>query len=130
MDTSINCRIIDSEVRAYNNKLRRQKIVRRQRITLALVLGLIIAAAVILTTTLVLKAHSEDNDTLYKYYTQVEARPGDSLWGYAQKYASPLYYKDNEAYISEVRSINHLDEDYSVMAGELIILPYFSHEFK
>ncbi len=72
--------VLDSEVRAYNNKLRRQKIVRRQRAVLFVILALFVAAVVMAATTKVLEAHSEVNTTDFKYYTQVEIHSSDTLW--------------------------------------------------
>lgn len=130
MDTGTYSSLIESGVRAYNNRLKRQKIVRRQWTILALVLGLIITAIVIISTTKVLEAHSETKDTIYKYYTQIEVHPGDTLWEYASKYASPSHYKCDGDYVREVRAINHFEEDYIVKAGELIVIPYFSNEYR
>ena len=122
--------VLESEVRAYNNKLRRQKIVRRQRAVLFVILALFVAAVVMAATTKVLEAHSEVNTTDFKYYTQVEIHSSDTLWGFARDYASPKHYRDYDSYISEVRAINHLEEDQEVIAGNTLILPYYSSEFK
>ena len=130
MEGSIGNRLIESEIRAYNNKLKRYRIVKRQRILLALILGMITAIAVILGTSIVLNAQTEENRALYKYYTQVEVHPGDTLWDYAQKYALTSKYKNKESYISEVRAINHFADDYCVRAGELIVIPYYCAEYK
>ncbi|MCR5402372.1 MAG: hypothetical protein K6E91_00935 [Butyrivibrio sp.] len=130
MESSIGNRLIESEIRAYNNRLKRYRIVKRQRILLALVLGMITAIAVILATSIVLNAQADDRQTLFKYYTQVEVHPDDTLWDYAKKYALPSKYKDKESYISEVRAINHFADDYCVKAGELIVIPYYCTEYK
>ncbi len=121
---------INSEVRIYNNRLRREKIVKRQRRILALIVGVILGIIIMLVSTLVLHAQSDDAAIDYKYYTQVEVKSGDSLWAYAGEYAAEDHYKDYNSYISEVRSINHMAEDEDVQAGTTIILPYYSPEFK
>ena len=106
---------INSEVRIYNNRLRREKIVKRQRRILALIIGVILGVIIMLASTLVLHAEADDAVIDYKYYTQ---------------YAAEDHYKDYNSYISEVRSINHMAEDEDVQAGTTIILPYYSPEFK
>ncbi len=123
-------RLLESEVRAYNNKIKRQKIVRRQRMILFLVLGIRIAAVVIIAKTKVLEAHSEVNDTDYKYYTKVQVKYGDTLRKFAKDYACPSHYRDFDSYEAEVRSINHIGEDDDLPAGTEIIIPYYSTEFK
>ena len=45
-----------------------------------------------------------------RYYTSVEVSPGDSLWSIAERYLDD-HYKDHQKYISEVVSINHLEDD-------------------
>ena len=121
---------VDSEVRRYNNKLRRQKIVRRQWAVLMIIAGIIIGITVVLATTFLSEARSSAEDIEYKYYTVVEIEPGDTLWDMSGKYMAADHYKDANSYISEVRSINHLAEDQELMAGELLVVPYYSAEFK
>ena len=122
--------MVDSEVRRYNNKLRRQKIVRRQWALLMIIAGVIIGIVVVLATTFLSEARSSAEDIEYKYYTVVEVTPGDTLWGMSERYMSAEHYKDAGSYISEVRSINHLADDQELMAGELLVVPYYSAEFK
>lgn len=64
----------------------------------------------------------------YKYYTSIQIEPGSSLWDIAEKYASSEY-ESLEAYIQEVRQINHLDED-TIYAGSYLCIPYYSSEYK
>lgn len=65
----------------------------------------------------------------FKYYTQVTVEAGENLWDIAEEYIDYDYYKDKNSYISEVRSINHLDTDGNIVAGQSLILPYYSAEF-
>ena len=121
---------LKSEVRIYNNRLRRERIIRRQRMILVMVLGMILGLVVLFASSMVLQAKSDSSDIDYKYYTSVEVHSGDTLWGFAQQYREPDHYKNMESYISEVRAINHMAEDEDVIAGTNIILPYYSPEFK
>ena len=124
---------MDAEYTAYRemkiaeNRKRRMKIVRRQRIALVIIISLVIAAATFLSVTFLSKASSED--VRFKYYTSVNVCGGDTLESISLKYISDEY-KDMASYINEVRNINHLDEKDMIFAGENIIVPYFSSEFK
>ena len=65
----------------------------------------------------------------FKYYTSVTVEAGETLWSLADAYIDYENYRDKNSYISEVRSINHLDEDGSLMAGQVLIMPYYSEEY-
>ena len=56
---------------------------------------------------------------------QVTINYGDTLENIAHRYISDEY-KNAEAYINEVRNINHLDNKKQIIAGESLIVPYFS----
>lgn len=65
----------------------------------------------------------------FKYYTSITVEAGESLWSLADEYIDYDYYKDKNAYIAEVQSINHLDEKGSISAGQILIVPYYSPEY-
>lgn len=65
----------------------------------------------------------------FKYYTQVTVEAGENLWDIAEEYIDYNFYEDKSSYIAEVRSINHLDSDGNITAGQNLILPYYSAEF-
>ena len=69
-----------------------------------------------------------------KYYTSITVQHGDTLSSIADRYLSDKNisqeYKSADSYINEVCAINHLDEDDMIFAGENIIVPYYSYEFK
>lgn len=64
----------------------------------------------------------------YKYYTSIEIENGGSLWDIAEEYSS-VEYESLEAYIDEVKEINHMDSDL-VYAGSYLCIPYYSSELK
>ena len=73
----------------------------------------------------VLDTHANDG---FKYYTSVTVEVGDSLWQIAGDYIDS-HYNSRESYIAEVRSINHLADNDTIYAGQILIVPYFSSEY-
>ena len=66
----------------------------------------------------------------FKYYTSVTVESGETLWEIADEYIDYNYYKNKNSYITEVKSINHLDDNCSLMEGQVIVLPYYSSHYK
>ena len=62
----------------------------------------------------------------FKYYTSVTVDMGDTLWELADEYIDYAHYKDKNAYIAEIRSINHLNESSDIVEGQRLIFPYYS----
>ena len=115
------------EIRIEENRKRRLRIVRRQRIILAFVIAVIVFAFAFLGTKLVLSAHS--GNIRFKYYTSITVHSDDTLSSIAEDYISSEY-KNADSYIREVCAINHLDEEGTIYAGENLVVPYYSDEFK
>ena len=115
------------EIRIEENRKRRLRIVRRQRIILGLVIALVVFSFAFLCSKLVLSAHSDNGR--FKYYTTITVHSGDSLGSIAGDYISSEY-KDAGSYIREVCAINSLSEDGRINAGESLVVPYYSDEFK
>lgn len=65
----------------------------------------------------------------FKYYTSVTVENGETLWDIANEYVDYNYYKSRNSYITEVQHINHLDENCSITAGQILILPYYSSQY-
>ncbi len=122
--------VSDSEIRIMNNKRRRMRIVRRQRMALAGIIAVIIATTVFIIMTLTSGAASDTFTTEYKYYRQITVHSGDTLWDIASANIPDGHYKDIDSFMSEISSINNLREDGKINAGESIILPYYSTEYK
>lgn len=122
--------VSDSEIRILNNKKRRMKIVKRQRMALAAVIAVVVATLVFIIMTLTSNATSENFTPEYKYYRQIAVHSGDTLWDIASANLPTGHYRDLEAYMAEISSINHLPEDGCINAGENLILPYYSTEYK
>lgn len=119
-----------SEIRIYKNKLRRQRIVRRQKLALALIAALMVFVFSFLLSTIILDAQSDEYTPEFKYYRQITVQSGDTLWDIAAKNISYDHYRDINSYMAEVSCINNLPENNSILAGESLIVPYYSTTFK
>ena len=75
------------------------------------------------------EAHSKEMPVRYKYYTSITVHYGDTLESIAEEYISDEY-KGIDAYVKEVCYINHIGEGGKIIAGENIVVPYYSEEFK
>jgi len=64
----------------------------------------------------------------FKYYTSVQLSYGETLWSLSEKYMDEELYT-NASYIEEVKSINHIHDEDDVMAGKMLIVPYYSTEY-
>lgn len=117
----------ERELRSYRKKLKREKQIRRN-----LILG--IAGAIMLMLfavsfySITSLAQEEQLEVSYKYFTSIQIERGDSLWSIAEEYGDEVHYESYEEYITEVKSINHLKDD-EIVAGQYLIIPYYSYEF-
>lgn len=117
-----------SERRIRNNKMRRQRQLRRNIImtvfTVVLILTLSIGGFAIGS-----KAKDNEEVILYKYYTNIEVQYGETLYDIAETYFCKERYDDYKHYISEVLYINGLYNE-EVSPGTYLVVPYYSEEFK
>ena len=117
-----------SEIRIRNNKIVRQRELRKHLLIFAIILFSISFILVFWRMGLMSDAHTEDQAISYKYYKSVSVAYGDSLWDIAKENISYDHYKDINIYLDEVRSINHLS-DNNINAGSNLIIPYYSDKF-
>jgi hypothetical protein len=118
----------DRELRAYKRKKRRQQEQRRRLVSLLMAVCLV-AVCVVSYHSLKTSANTGAEEINLKYYTGITVKSGDTLWNIADEYIDYNKYKDKEAYISEVCSINNLEEAAEIRAGQRLIVPYYSSEF-
>ena len=116
-----------SELRIRNNRIRRKQQLRRNVMLCLLTLVLVISFSFTFFSFRT-KAQSSDEEILYKYYKSVMVEDGDTLWQYADTYGNSQYYDSHDAYIKEVMEMNFLKDD-TIVAGQYLILPYYSPEF-
>ncbi len=74
------------------------------------------------------EANDGSGEVFYKYYHRIEVVEGDSLWSIAQQNYLAQEQTIRE-YIEEVKQINHRYSE-TVYAGEELMIPYYSTEFR
>ena len=102
----------------------RRIVVRKQKI--ALVSIAFIALAIILCTLLfgAIRTQAAPSEISCKYYTSIEVQSGDTLWSIASDHITEEY-RDMNAYIDEVCSINKISQN-EIHAGQYLTIPYYS----
>lgn len=118
----------DREYRAYKRQIRRQRELRRRMLMIAMTVCLIVIG-VFSYNSFVASASTGDDEVSFKYYTNITVAYGETLWDIADDYIDYEQYADKEVYIAEVKSINHLDSEGTIKAGQNLVLPYYSNEF-
>ena len=120
----------ESEIRIRKNKIRRQKIYRRQVFMLSLTVACLMFMIIFITSTILTNAQSDEAEFEYKYYKTVMVHADDTLWDIASANYSAEHYSDMNGYINEICNINSLSDRDNLNAGEALIVPYYSTEFK
>lgn len=110
---------------------RRVQRLRRERLQKCLAFGLTMAAVLcmILICTVSYGSIRAQANTGFKYYTGVTVESGETLWGIADRYIDYDHYEDKDSYIAEIESINHLDMEDALWAGQFLVVPYYSAEY-
>ena len=117
-------RMNDRELKNFRRTLRLRR--ERRRKMLISVLAMLAVTCAIVFGSLFYTTIRTNAGSGFKYYTSVIIEPGETIWNLADEYIDYNHYKDKNKYISEVQSINHLDSDYTIYAGQRLIVPYYS----
>ena len=120
----------ESEIRIRRNKARRQKIYRRQVMMLSLAVAFMVFAFVFIGSSVMTSAQSDEAVFEYKYYKTVTVHAEDTLWDIASANYSSDHYSDMNSYIGEICNINSISDRNTLRAGESVVVPYYSTEFK
>ena len=115
-----------SEIRIRENKKRRQRIVRRQKLILVLGIAVILFVLLFLNHTLMTSAQNDNYVPKCKYYKVVTVHAGDNVSKIAGDYYDADHYENFENYVSEICSINQLSDSNLIKAGENLVVPYYS----
>ena len=118
-----------SELRIYENKKRRIRIVRRQKLALALLVTVVVFLLLFFRNSIKLEAQNEDYTPKCKYYKVVTVHAGENLSSIAGRFYDSQEYEDLEHFVSEICNINQLYDPDVINAGESIVVPYYD-EYK
>ena len=117
----------DRELRSYKRILRLRR-ERRQK-TIRFCVTVIATFCMILVLAASYGAIKSNANSGFKYYTKVTVKAGESLWDIADEYIDYDVYEIKNSYIAEVKRMNHLEDSDDIMAGQTLIVPYYSTEY-
>lgn len=112
-----------SEDRIRNNKIRRNRELRRRLLIFAVSLILFVSLVFIFFSSKSV-ASNEAEEILYKYYVTVTVEPGDTLYDLSLEYVNPEF-NNSRSFIDEVKFINNINDEDSLIAGEMIFVPCY-----
>lgn len=117
----------DSELRS----CRRALMLRKARINklMMILFALLASVGMIFVCAVSYRSIRTSASSGFKYYTSVTVENGETLWDIADEYVDYNYYKNKNSYITEVQGINHLNDNCSISAGQILILPYYSSQY-
>ncbi|MBO5209298.1 MAG: LysM peptidoglycan-binding domain-containing protein [Lachnospiraceae bacterium] len=116
-----------SERRIKNNRIRRQKEMRKNFLLVVMTVCLVITFSISMNGFLS-NAKDDSIETSYKYYKSITIENGDTLWSIAEEYMDAEHYDSVNDYIKEVKQMNTLAND-NITYGQCLIVPYYSNEF-
>ena len=117
----------DRELRRYKRALRLRKERRCKALRISIIAIATLCIIVIFSASY--GAIKSNANSKFKYYTSITVEAGENLWDIADEYIDYDIYENKNNYIAEVKSINHLDESSTIVAGQMLIVPYYSAEF-
>lgn len=115
-----------SERRIRNNRIRRQKEMRKNFLLTVMTICLVITFSFSVNSFLS-NAKTESSPVAYKYYKSITISNGETLWSIAKDNMDDEHYASINDYIKEVKQVNSLRTD-SISYGANIIVPYYSYE--
>ncbi len=115
---------IRSERRIRNNRVRRQRELRKNFLLVLLTICLIITGSIALNG-FNSKAKDDSAKAMYKYYKSITVSNSDTLWSIAEEYMDNEHYDSVKDYIAEVMTMNALTND-EIHYGEHLIVPYYA----
>ena len=117
----------DRELRSYKRILRLRR-ERRQK-TIRFCVTVIATFCMILVLAASYGTIKSNANSGFKYYTKVTVKAGESLWDIADEYIDYDVYESKNSYIAEVKRMNHLEDSDDIMAGQTLIVSYYSTEY-
>ena len=118
----------DRELKLYKKTLRLRR-ARRQKMLFSTII-FVATICIILMCSMVHSSFRANASHGFKYYTNITVGVDETLWDIAEEYIDYSHYDNINSYIAEVKSINHLDENGFLLAGQMIIVPYYAEEYR
>ncbi len=115
-----------SEKRIYQNRLRRQKEMRKNFLLFMMTVCLIVTCSISVCT-FRSSAKDDSNQASYKYYKSITVSSKDTLWSIAEEYMDQEHYESVNDYINEVIRVNTLPDD-TICYGQHLIVPYYDEQ--
>ena len=119
-----------SEDRIRRNRIKRQRIVRRQYAVLITLVTFLLFLAIFMFSSILSDARSDGYTPDIKYYKTITVHSGDTLMNIASDDFPEDHYKNINSYIFEICTINRIKDADHLNSGESLIIPYYSTEFK
>lgn len=118
---------IRSERRIMNNRIRRQREMKKNFLIFVITICLIVTCSISLNG---FRANAKDDSTeiSYKYYKSIVILDNDTLWSIAEQYMDEDHYESISDYISEVKNMNAMTDDV-IHYGDHLIIPYYDNSF-
>lgn len=107
---------------------RRVRRIRRSRVKVIGMLSALFFLICLSVSSVVFAGGNKKEEPVYKYYTSIEIKPGDSLWSIASEYCDDMDMSVND-YIREIKRLNRLPDD-SITSGQYLTIMYVSNEYK
>lgn len=118
-------------MRRQQHLLRQKKMRRQKMIRTSIISALCIFSIILFAFKLTANAKTvEQEQPVYKYFTSYQIQYGDTLWEIAQAYHPDSTKSEIADVVKEIRSINHLSPYEGITAGEHVVVPYYSTEYK
>ena len=115
-----------SERRIRNNRIRRQKEMRKNFLLAVMTICLVFTFSFSISGFLS-NAKAESSPVAYKYYKSITISNGETLWSIAKENMDGEHYASVNDYIKELKQVNSLKSD-TISYGANIIVPYYSYE--
>lgn len=124
MEASLEQRFYNSELRIYNNRVKRNRELKRHITILAFAVILLLTLVIVFLASKTV-AQASDSAQLAKYFLSVEIKPGDTLTSLAHEYTFEGK-NDVKSFIDEVCFINNIADSDKLVSGNYIVVPYYT----
>ena len=131
--TNVRRRQESTMLRSYSIRIAWERFDFRKAI-LAVILVLSCCFTALFITAKPAVAEKKQTNELHKYYTSITVQQGDTLWAIAEDRLADKQtsgsYKSTRSYMKEIIALNNLKDGNYLLAGQKLIVPYYSSEYK